>query len=111
MMAQADKELIKSALLNLIVNAFQAMEDIGELSISIYNNNSSCVISISDTGEGIEDKDIENIFSPFFTTKQKGNGLGLSEAYKIIQAHFGTIEVRSILNKGTTFSISIPTTR
>ncbi len=107
----ADKELLKSAILNLIVNAYQAMDDNGVLDISVIKNNNLCVISITDTGEGIEEKDLENIFSPFFTTKQNGNGLGLSYANKIIQAHFGQIEVRSQLNKGTTFTISLPITR
>lgn len=107
----ADKELLKSALLNLIVNAYQAMNDEGILSISVIKNNNLCVISITDTGEGIEEKDSENIFSPFFTTKQKGNGLGLSQANKIIQAHFGHIEVRSQLNKCTTFTITLPIQR
>jgi nitrogen fixation/metabolism regulation signal transduction histidine kinase len=107
----ADKELIKAAILNLIVNAYQAMDDIGYLNISVIKNNNLCLITISDTGEGIEEKDLENIFSPFFTTKQKGNGLGLSEANKIIQAHFGNLEVRSKLHKGTTFTITLPIKR
>lgn len=107
----ADKELIKSAILNLIVNAYQAMDDTGELNISVIKNNNSCLISITDNGEGIEEKDLENIFSPFFTTKQNGNGLGLTQANKIIQAHFGHLEVRSQLNKGTTFTITLPIMR
>jgi len=107
----ADKELLKSAILNLLVNAYQAMDDRGFLNICIIKNNNLCVITITDTGDGIEEKDLENIFSPFFTTKQKGNGLGLSEAHKIIQAHFGNLEVRSQLHKGTTFTISLPIKR
>lgn len=107
----ADKELIKSALLNLILNAYQAMEDTGILTISLIKNSTSCLISITDTGQGIDEKDLENIFSPFFTTKQNGNGLGLSQTNKIIQAHFGHIEVRSQLHQGTTFTISLPITR
>ena len=107
----ADKELIKSAVLNLIVNAFQAMDDNGILSICVIKNGNLCIISITDTGEGIEENDLENIFSPFFTTKQNGNGLGLSQANKIIQAHFGQIEIRSQINKGTTFTITLPIKR
>lgn len=107
----ADKEAIKSAILNLILNAYQAMDENGFLNISVIKNNNLCLISISDTGEGIEEKDLENIFSPFFTTKQNRNGLGLSEANKIIQAHFGHIEVRSQLHQGTTFTISLPIKR
>ncbi len=106
-----DRELLKAAILNIILNAYQAMDGIGVLSISIYQNNLGCMIVVADTGEGIDEKDIENIFSPFFTTKQRGNGLGLSEAYKIIQAHFGSIDVRSVMNKGSTFSIYLPIKR
>jgi len=107
----ADKALIKAAILNLILNAYQAMEDSGQLDISVMQSNNLCFITISDTGDGIEEKDLENIFSPFFTTKQKGNGLGLSEAYKIIQAHFGHMDVHSQVYKGTTITISLPIKR
>ena len=107
----ADKDLLKSAILNLIINAYQAMDEGGYLSISILKNISSISINISDTGEGIEKKDLDNIFTPFFTTKQRGNGLGLPQAYKIILAHLGLLEVRSIVNKGTTFTITLPNER
>jgi signal transduction histidine kinase len=107
----ADKELIKSTILNLILNAYQAMNDEGTLDIAVIKNNNLCLISITDTGEGIDEKDLENIFSPFFTTKQNGNGLGLSQANKIVQAHFGHIEVRSLPNKGSTFTIILPIMR
>ena len=107
----ADLELFKSAILNLIINAYEAMDEKGFLSLSVIKNNNQCIISISDTGSGIDQVDLENIFSPFFTTKRNGNGLGLSQAYKIIQAHFGTLEVRSKLYKGTTFTITLPIKR
>jgi len=107
----ADKDLLRSAILNIIINAYQAMDDKGYLSISIFKNISSISINISDTGEGIEKKDLENIFTPFFTTKQRGNGLGLPQAFKIISAHLGSLDVRSILNKGTTFTITLPNER
>ncbi|MBI5346442.1 MAG: ATP-binding protein [Chlamydiae bacterium] len=106
-----DKHFLRSALLNLIVNAYQAIQDDGTITISLLQQNNFCCISISDTGQGIADKDLEKIFSPFFTTKQKGNGLGLSESYKIIQAHFGSIDVRSQVGKGTTFTINLPLKR
>jgi PAS domain S-box-containing protein len=104
-----DKELFKSAILNLIINATQAIENFGKITISLIKNNASCMIGISDTGKGIEQKNLENIFSPFFTTKKHGNGLGLSETFKIIQAHCGTIDVRSRVDLGTTFTIILPT--
>jgi PAS domain S-box-containing protein len=108
--AFVDKELLKSALLNLFMNALQSMEDqkVGLITLSLLQANDSYKITLSDTGKGIEEKDLDKIFSPFFTTKEKGTGLGLSETYKIIQAHFGTIDVRSEHKVGTTFTITLP---
>lgn len=104
-----DRQLFRSAILNLLVNAFQAIEDEnGKITISLIKNNDFAILSIADTGKGIPAKDLEKIFSPFFTTKEKGTGLGLSETYKIIQAHFGTIDVRSQPRVGTTFTITLP---
>lgn len=111
LMAPIDPDVMRSAFLNLIVNAFQAMDQGGELTITLMKNHHNALITISDTGRGIEPHDLEQIFSPFFTTKQKGNGLGLSETHKIIQAHLGSIEVRSQKDRGTTFSISLPLRR
>ncbi|NGX62931.1 MAG: Sensor protein ZraS [Candidatus Anoxychlamydiales bacterium] len=107
----ADKEHLKSAILNIIINAYHAMEDSGILRISVIKNSNFCIISIEDTGDGIDQKDLENIFSPFFTTKQNGNGLGLSHTNKIIQAHFATLDVTSKLYKGSTFTITMPIKR
>lgn len=106
-----DTDALRSALLNLFMNAFHAMEEGGTVMITLMKNNQYALITISDTGRGIEQQDLDQIFSPFFTTKKKGNGLGLSETQKIIQAHLGSIEVRSQKDRGTTFSISLPTRR
>lgn len=106
-----DKELLKTAILNLIINAFQAIEDKGEVTVSLFKNSLNCIISITDSGGGIAVEDIEKLFSPFFTTKEAGNGLGLCEAGKIIKAHGGTIEVRSQPKTGTTFTINLPLLR
>ena len=108
--APIDKQLIRSALLNLISNAFQAIDDDnnGLIIISLMKHMDTYIITVSDNGKGINGNDLEKIFSPFFTTKDRGNGLGLSETYKIIQAHFGNIEVRSQPKIGTTFTITLP---
>ena len=103
-----DKILIKSALLNTIINGIQAMSNGGELTIKSYRKDESANIEISDNGEGISEENIEKIFSPFFTTKHTGSGIGLAETHKIIQAHGGTIEVDSKCKDGTTFIIKIP---
>lgn len=104
-----DKALLKSAILNLIVNAMQAIEDEGRITLSLLKQNKTCSITVSDTGCGIDKNDLENIFSPFFTTKPSGNGLGLSETYKIIEALLGNIDVRSTVDIGTTFTITLQT--
>ena len=76
--------------------------------VNVLKQNHGCLITFSDTGKGINAQDLKHIFSPFFTTKQKGNGLGLSETHKIIQSHFGNIEVHSEVGRGTSFSIFLP---
>lgn len=105
-----DAELMRSALLNLLYNAIQAMPSGGTLSLSISKIKDRAHIAISDTGVGILPEHLDKIFSPFFTTKEKGTGLGLSETYKIVQSHFGTLEVRSKPSKGSTFTLHLPTT-
>lgn len=100
-----DPSMIKSALLNLIINAFEAMPEGGRLLIEIVSENGETVIKIRDNGVGIAPENVDKLFSPFFTTKDSGNGLGLSEVQKIIQAHGGTISARSALGKGTEFTL------
>ncbi|PIU86015.1 MAG: hypothetical protein COS67_04735, partial [Deltaproteobacteria bacterium CG06_land_8_20_14_3_00_44_19] len=67
-------------------------------------------IKIHDTGEGISEDDLEQIFTPFFTTKDKGSGLGLSISYKIVEEHMGHIEVKSKVGNGSTFYVYLPLT-
>jgi signal transduction histidine kinase len=106
-------------LLNLFLNAIQAMPNGGELGIQVYPIVSSGLegapqrfirIVISDTGKGIPANLIPRVFDPFFTTKPKGIGLGLSIAYQIIKKHEGTIQVQSEWEKGSTFDIRLPET-
>jgi signal transduction histidine kinase len=103
-----DPQLFKSALLNLFVNSMQAMPEGGNLKVTIESDLAWVTIRIEDTGVGINSENLSQIFSPFFTTKQTGNGLGLAEVQKVIQSHQGRIEVQSELGKGTTFIIKIP---
>jgi signal transduction histidine kinase len=102
-----DKDLIKLAFFNILINAYQSMEE-GTISVYLIRRNDGCLISFSDTGYGMSEKQIEHIFSPFFTTKEEGNGLGLSETKKIIQTHGGSIDVTSKLGIGSTFTIYLP---
>lgn len=111
LLAPLDSEAMKSALLNLIFNAFQAMPNGGLFSLSLMKMDSCYQIALSDTGIGMSEEQLSRLFSPYFTTKEKGNGIGLVEAKKIIEAHFGTIEVRSTQGKGTTFTLTLPLKR
>jgi signal transduction histidine kinase len=108
LMIPLDPQLFKSALLNIFVNAVQAMPTGGRLLIEVKPEQSWVLLRIEDTGIGIASENLTKIFSPFFTTKEAGNGLGLAEVHKVIQAHQGWIEVQSELGKGTQFTIKIP---
>ncbi len=103
-----DPQLIKSALFNIFINAVQAMPEGGNLVITIESDHSWAILHIEDNGIGIVTENLPNIFSPFFTTKETGNGLGLAEVHKVIQAHQGWIEVQSQVGKGTVFIIKLP---
>jgi PAS domain S-box-containing protein len=106
-----DAEALKRALLNLIFNAIHAMPMGGALTLSLLKIEASCQIAVTDTGIGMDEEQLKCLFSPFFTTKQKGSGLGLVETQKIVQAHFGAIDVRSQIGKGTTFTLTMPLRR
>jgi len=96
-------------LVNIIKNGLEAMPQGGELTISSEVRNGKVFTLITDTGIGIPNKNILGIFQPFYTTKgSKGSGLGLSSSYGIINKHHGEILVRSVPNKGTTFTITLP---
>lgn len=101
-----DREKIKIAFLNIIVNAIEAMNDHGTLYLSSESNNERCIIKITDTGKGLSKDDLPRLFEPYFTTKEKGKGLGLTNTQNIILAHNARINVESELDKGTSFTIS-----
>ncbi|GEM_PF-2238170 len=110
---EGDETYLESALLNIILNAIEAMDNGGKLTIStaqIASPAESTVveINISDTGGGISQEDIEKVFIPCYTTKASGSGLGLTITQKIIEAHNGTIKVNSKINEGTTFTLQLP---
>ncbi len=99
---------LKQAFLNLIQNGMESMSGSGELTISSKQSENHAIVSISDSGSGISQSNLRNLFKPFFTTKSRGVGLGLSVTRQIIDSHNGKIEVDSTLGKGTTFTITIP---
>lgn len=103
-----DKRAIKQVLLNLIRNALQAVESGGRIDISGKSTADNLLISIRDNGCGIDAKQIDRLFRPFYTTKRNGTGLGLFIAYNIIREHRGNISISSALDEGAEFVVSIP---
>lgn len=102
-----DPQQIKQALMNILLNAIQAMEEGGTVKIDTNKDSSNVIISITDQGPGIPEEMLPKIFDPFFTTKTEGTGLGLSISYQLIKQHNGNIIVESS-NKGTVFKIFLP---
>jgi PAS domain S-box-containing protein len=103
-----NRRSMKQALINIIKNAIQAIDMNGCIFIELREKGNDIELVIRDTGIGINEIDIQNIFEPFYTTKINGNGLGLSIAYKIIRENEGQIEVKSQIGKGTEFIICFP---
>ena len=105
---ECDTEQLKQVILNLAINAIQAMPNGGEIAISAAEKDTGIVIAVSDQGSGIPAESIGKIFDPFFTTKESGTGLGLSVAHQIVTQHGGVITAEKNADRGMTFSITIP---
>jgi PAS domain S-box-containing protein len=109
---QADEDQVRQILMNAIINAIQAIPKKGEIKIktekALLKGEPAIKLIIEDSGIGIPEKDITQIFDPFFSTKEKGSGLGLSIVYKLIEAHQGEIKVESKEGEGTKFVIFLP---
>jgi signal transduction histidine kinase len=103
-----DQELFRQALLNLMLNAEQAMPNGGELTIQAALEPGGISLSLIDTGKGMTEEVLAKVFQPFFTTRPGGNGLGLATTRKIIEAHGGRIEVQSEPGRGTKFTLHLP---
>jgi PAS domain S-box-containing protein len=122
--AEVDPSQVQQVLMNLLINAWQAMPQGGEITIRTslahlegWPDNSFVIqpgphicISVADTGDGMDEETLQHLFEPFFTTKKPGHGsgLGLASAYRIIKNHRGAIQVKSEKHKGTTFDIFLP---
>lgn len=103
-----DYEKIEQVLINLLLNSIDAIENGGKIMIETYSTDGGLHITVSDNGIGIKDSDIAKVFDPFYSRKDGGTGLGLPISQKIIESHNGKIDVKSELNKGTVFTITIP---
>jgi signal transduction histidine kinase len=104
---RADRQQLRQVLLNLITNAYAAMEDQGVLTIEAAPDGDGVRIQVSDTGSGMDEDTANHIFDPFFTRKAKGIGLGLAVSRRIVEAHGGTIMAESKLGIGTTFTVGL----
>jgi signal transduction histidine kinase len=102
-----DPHDLHMVMLNLLINAMQSIKNGGTVSVNAFNDDSKVVFEISDTGEGIEEKNLDKIFDPFYTTKQpgEGTGLGLWVVYEIVKHYDGEIQVHSRIGEGTTFTL------
>ncbi|MFK5984087.1 MAG: ATP-binding protein [Pseudomonadota bacterium] len=107
-LVQGSPKEINQVIMNILLNAVQAISETGEISISTHTSSDTVILRISDTGRGIAKKDQKKIFNPFFTTHKNNTGLGLYICNEIIQAHQGCIKVESEVASGTTFIISLP---
>jgi PAS domain S-box-containing protein len=106
-----DPPQIEDAVLNLIINAIDAIEEDGEVIVSVAesDDDEEAIIKVKDSGRGISAEDITRIFNPFFTTSKGGTGLGLPAVRRIVRAHGGRVEAQSEPGQGATFTIHLPT--
>jgi signal transduction histidine kinase len=105
---RVDRDLMKQALLNLVLNGCQAMPSGGELRVSSHASSAGVQLEVADQGTGIPPEARSKIFSLYYTTKPSGTGVGLAMTYRIVQLHNGTIDFSSEVNRGTTFRVTLP---
>ena len=105
---EGDKTALQQVFINLIINAFEAIEGKGSVEISLDKDGEFATVIIKDTGVGISQENIKKIFDPFYTTKERGTGLGLAVVKRILEDHRGEVEVISKKGEGTTFIIKLP---
>jgi signal transduction histidine kinase len=105
---EADPELLKIVFVNLLVNGAHAMKGRGTIRVSLAAVDGACQIAFADTGPGIPADMLERVFTPFFTTKARGSGLGLPTAKRLVEAHHGRITVACPPSGGTTVTVQLP---
>lgn len=106
-----DSDQVHQVLLNLLLNALQAIDHNGKVSVTVKSRGGFALVEVTDNGRGIPPQQLPHIFRPFFTTKGEGTGLGLSLARRIVEDHQGRIDVVSTLGKGTSFTVVLPLQR
>jgi PAS domain S-box-containing protein len=105
---RGDRDLLKQAALNVVVNGVEAMKDSGNLKIEVGRDDDFCFLGVTDQGGGIPPEVREKIFNLYFSTKGKGSGIGLAVTFRVVQLHGGTIECSSEVGEGTTFLLRFP---
>lgn len=105
---QFDPDKIKQAFMNVVLNGMEAMPEGGTLTVSTFKQENTVCLKVTDTGIGISEEDIEHLFEPFFTRKDKGTGLGLANVKRILEEHDGKIKIDSTLGEGTTVTMCLP---
>ena len=108
---QADREMLRRAILNLVLNSVDAMPSGGELVFTSYEGRSSFELEIADSGPGLTDEQRDRVFDPFFTTKSDGTGLGLAIVQRIAEAHGGRVIAKNCPEGGVAFTFEIPRTQ
>lgn len=108
LICRIDVDMVKQVMLNMFINAQQAMTNDGELMIRTDRQKNDAIIQISDTGRGIPADQLPHIFDAYYSSRPRGSGLGLPTARKIVEAHSGSITVDSEPGKGTSFTIRLP---
>ncbi len=106
--ARVDADLVKQALLNIVLNGVQAMPGGGSLRLACHREGDGALITVSDQGPGIPAELRDKVFNLYFTTKKGGSGIGLAMAYRVVQLHHGSVEFNSVAGQGTTFSLRFP---
>ena len=104
----ADGDKIRQVLMNILVNAVQSIESKGEIRIGAQADENIVHLSVQDSGSGMDEDSLKQIFSPFFTTKEKGTGLGMAVSQKIVEGHGGIIAAHSEPGEGTRIAIQLP---
>ena len=108
MTLDGDAEMLREVLINLLLNAAQALDGSGKISLAVHETDGRCAITVADDGPGISEEIRRRIFEPFFSTKPHGAGLGLATAKRVVEAHGGTISVSCPEDGGTVIQVSLP---
>ena len=107
----ADREMLRRAILNLVLNAVDAMPKGGDLVVTSYDRRGALELEIADSGPGLAEEHLGRVFDPFFTTKPSGTGLGLSIVHRIVESHGGRVTAMNCPEGGAAFTIELPQRR